>query len=95
MEFIQWYTSVPTHPGHTLKEPYTRHAIFRLDSLDKDILNPDVIKWAINEEAKDAAENGRRPGNTHLSLRVSEDDQETYNKECVKMFSILMNVPVV
>lgn len=93
MEIIQWLTSGETKPGVPLnRDKATKHCLFRLDVLDKELLDPDTRKWILNEEAKHVAEYGGRVSNNHLTLRVSEDDIGEYRMKCLEQFALLIGL---
>ena len=97
MEVIQWFTSGARKPGVPLnREKAAKHCLFRLDSLDTDILReayPDTLRYIQNEVAKDRMENGGSGSfNKSLSLRVTEEDVEDYQMKCLEQFALLLGL---
>ena len=92
MEVIQWFTSGDTKPGVPLdRDKATKHCLFRLDILDKELLSEDTIKYIHNEVAKDTAEWGTLPVKD-LRLRVTEDDIDEYRMKCLEHFALLIGL---
>ena len=92
MEFIQWKTGGSTSSGRLMKDSMSHHALFRLDSMDVELMDKDKLFELRNAEAKEAAENGIRISKSFPCGRVSEDDEKTYKCECVKLFAELLGI---
>ena len=92
MEIIQWYSSGATKPGVLIdRNKATKHCLFRLDELDKELIDPETLKYIKNESAREAAEFNLRPDKT-LSLRISEDDNEEYKLKLLGSFALLIGI---
>jgi hypothetical protein len=91
MEFIQWKTG-DLYPGKGRDEIVAYHGMFRLDALDVELMDKDLLFELRNEQAKDAAENGTKLSRSYPQIVVTKESLEEYKKECVKTFIKLMGL---
>jgi len=92
MEVIQWQAG-PANASrlNMSSSEFTKHCLFRLDIVDRDLIDSDTVKYIQNYMAKDAAENGGKYSG-HLVLRVDEDDHEEYKMKCLETFALLIGL---
>lgn len=92
MEVIQWYTGSVTKPVVPLdKDKATKHCLFRLDIIDRELLSEDTLNYIRNENAKYTAEWGNLP-TKNLQLHVTEEDTELYKMKCLENFALLIGL---
>jgi hypothetical protein len=95
MEFIQWQTAGPDKAGLSSRDVRgskntTHHALFRLDPLDAELMDKDVLMNFRNDEARLAAEEGGRISKGLPNIRVDEDDLEVYKEKCLETFKKIL-----
>ena len=92
MKIIQWQTGPAKASRLNMSsDEFTKHCLFRLDIVDRDLIDSDTVKYIQNYMAKDAAENGGEYSG-HLVLRVDEDDLEEYKMKCLEKFALLIGL---
>ena len=90
MEIIRWFTSGAIKPGAEFdRGNSTKHCLFRLDSIDMELLEPNVKMQLINEQRKKEAENGDRSSNM-IKVMISEDDENKFKSECISAFAKIL-----